>query len=542
MHAGRQEHRPIRQPGPERLHRGGWRELDCVRQCDDEEPRAERSLGAARIRGHGAKPRTGHHGALPTHGHRGTGAQASFTYPGAGNATSSITVDVAQRSSATRTLWVTSANPAASVSVLVRNLAGPASDTTTIVLNADPRETLLGSADGRADLANNNLWYPNTGPGAAGLANVELANIELANNELANIELANIELANVELANAELANVELANIELANAELANVELANIELANIELANIELANIELANVELANAELANIELANVELANGPVIESTVIVKNSGNTDTTLAVKPVLRDLPAGAKLQLVVRKIALAPVVGTSCVPQLVQRNAQVASIPSPRTYTPDNIDTNFPDVRTETGAATLPLSVDELAQVTLRIVGTGLTSAQALDFGKWGTKFVIVDAKPNTVTTVPLVIKTLALPAVQANAVVTIPSAPNGLRAIGGAPGSGLAWSIESVTPQAGFPVLQPGAVTVDAASGALTVTNAPPGKYDLIVSVRDCAAAACTVTQQQDVQKLTLSVVNISFAAPIPSAIAVGSTLTLAERKQRVR
>jgi hypothetical protein len=471
----------------------------------------------------------------------GAGATASFVYPGLGAASATAIVDVAPRSSSTRTLWVTSANSGATITVQVQNVGAPG-DATTIVLNPDPAETLVGSADGNADLANNNLWYPNSAPGVGGLTNAitfnELANNELANVELANVELANAELANAELANVELANVELANNELANAELANVELANNELANNELANNELANNELANNELANNELANNELANNELANGPVIESTVIVKNSGNTDTTLAVKPILRALPTGAKLQLVLRKIAVTPVVGTSCVPNLVERNAQVANIPSPRTYTPDTVDNKFPDVTSETGAATLPLSVNELAQVTLRIAGHGLPADQALDFGRWGTKFVVVDAKPNTVTTVPLVIKTFVLPAVQANVPapgVTIPAAPNGLQAIGGAPGSGLAWTIESVMPQQGFPSLPPTAsIAVDPSLGALTVTNVPPGKYDLIVSVRDCATTACSVPRQYDLQKLTLTVTSIPASALPPAVIQAGASVTL--------
>ncbi len=296
------------------------------------------------------------------------------------------------------------------------------------------------------------------------LSNVALSNIDPANVALSNAVLSNNALSNAVLSNNALSNAVLSNDTLTNAALSNVVLSNAALSNAVLSNAVLSNNVLSNAVLSNAALTDlpdalsaVEQANFDLSNNSFVaddlsrstfnfaDASFTVRNRGNTDTTLAVKLLLRDstqcdpvthvcaLPDGVKLQLVLRKIALTPSAiaptpravdepydpitgaGRALRIGLTQTNAQVSNVGTPVIVDPADPDLGrflpqAPD------AATLPLSPGERAYVTLRAIGTPASSTNPFEFLRWGSKFVVVDASSNTRTRIPLVIRTLALP------------------------------------------------------------------------------------------------------------------------------
>ena len=300
------------------------------------------------------------------------------------------------------------------------------------------------------------------------LSNLALSNIDPANVALSNAVLSNNALSNAVLSNNALSNAVLSNDALTNAALSNVALSNAALSNAVLSNAVLSNNVLSNAVLSNAALTDdpetlkaVEQANFDLSRNSFVagdlqasnfnfaDASFTVRNRGNTDTTLAVKLLLRDstncdpvthvctLPDGVKLQLVLRKIALTPTAippteravnvpydpisgaGRALRIGLTQRNALVSNVGTPVIVDPadPNLGRFLPDAP---DAATLPLSPGERAYVTLRALGTPGSTTNPFEFLRWGSKFVVVDASSNTNTRIPLVIKTLALPAVTA--------------------------------------------------------------------------------------------------------------------------
>ncbi len=470
-----------------------------------------------------------------------------------------VTVAVPPRSSATNTVWVISSSPSArvrvDVSMLVDKVTGtPLTSPVTaynaalhnlqrvaqVVLNPDPNAVLITNADGglQPDLANNDLTdvaLANVSLTNAAMTNIALTNVALANIALANVDLTNVDLTNVALVNADLTNVALANSALTNYTLGNIALSNADLTNADLTNAALANVELTNADLTNNSLTNAELTNAALANYAPVDATFTITNAGNTDTTLAVKTLMRDLkiPDGMKAQLLLRKVSLSPSVSFSataigtCKIGFIQQNAQVANLSTPRVV--DTADPNLGQFPTSDAlAATLPLSAGEKVQVTLRVLGAKCDpNNPAIDpdfcgadgtaeFAQWGSKFVVIGAS-GTITPIPLIIKTLKLPAVTAVATATLP-----LQSFGGF--GAVQWELETATPSW---------VTINPSTGALTVTPPSKGVFKFIVKVNDQSTP-----QQFDRQQLTLKVLGapqtITFAPPLPPAIEFGQTLLL--------
>ncbi|MFO1322514.1 MAG: kelch repeat-containing protein [Burkholderiales bacterium] len=398
-------------------------------------------------------------------------------------------------------------------------------------------------------------------------ANVALSNAVLSNNALTNVVLSNNALSNAMLSNAALTNAALSNVVLSNAALSNAVLSNAVLSNNVLSNAVLSNAALTDipdalsaVEQANFDLANNDFTPANLAASSFADASFTVRNRGNTDTTLAVKLLLRDadcttgscaLPPGVTIQLVLRKIALTPAAipptSRALAPYdpytntsralrigLTQTNAQVSNVGTPTIVNPEDPDLGrFQPEKPE--AATLPLSPGERAYVTLRAIGTN-PDFDLVEFLRWGTKFVVVDASNNTRTRIPLIIKTLALPAVSAGQPASL-----GLKTFGGFGAiSGTATCADSKGTTITTPCLPPVTVGTFAADGSTTLSFTPTaaGTYYLRIRVTDSS------TPQQSDEQLLKVVVNLvvpvitgfppTGANALPTSLTFGQTLPL--------
>jgi len=286
-----------------------------------------------------------------------------------------IDVTVAPRSSISRTVFVTSTEPRARVTINVAQITVPGGVLVngglqgSIVLNADP-----------------------TSP---------------VNDAIATAEIFTPEIANPEIANPEIANPEIANPEIANPEIANPEIANPEIANPEIANPEIANPEIANPEIANPEIANPEIANPEIANGSMTDATWTAQNKGTTSGAYAVKLLRKGpAPAGLKFQLILHRVYNTPV-ARSCTLGILKRTVPIANIIDPvfiesqaNLITPV-LDATNADIHN----ATMFLGPGEFARITLRV--TGPSKDAVLDFLDSQVQPVVVAQAANTGQVVP---------------------------------------------------------------------------------------------------------------------------------------
>ncbi|MBI5282132.1 MAG: pentapeptide repeat-containing protein [Candidatus Solibacter usitatus] len=437
-----------------------------------------------------------------------SGGSASFDQTTTG--VTQVTLSVPARSSASRVVWVTAGSLKASLSVEIADSFGVLLK--TLILNPDPNATGAFLPNPAGDISSN----------------------DLSDASVKNVELTNVELTNVELTNVELTNVELTNVELTNVELTNVELTNVELTNVELTNVELTNVELTNVELTNVELTNNNFQNVELTNGGLADTTFTVTNRGTADTTLNIKTLLKDqkIPEGYKLQLAMRKISPSPSAQMTqaylnrpvgqCKIAFAGQNIQNANIPDPKVENPaDGTLGQFQVTNSNANNATLPLLAGERAQITMRILGP--SQAEVNSYAQNAIKFVGIGAS-GSITPIPLIIKTLSLPAGTALQFYSYQ-----IEKFGGA-GTITFCQPNPAIPNATQCVL-PAWLSITA-GGLLSGTPPSSGTFMLTVRVSDTGS----VPPQSDVQTLALAVSpavqTVTFA--LPASLNFGDTLTL--------
>jgi hypothetical protein len=217
---------------------------------------------------------------------------------------------------------------ARSVYVLAPGVASP-----QVTVNVTEANTPVGATPATASVVlNPDIANPD-------IANPDIANPDIANPDIANAEVYNPDIANPDIANPDIANPDIANPDIANPDIANPDIANSTLANPDIANPDIANPDIANPDIANPDIANPDIANPDIANYSVTDISWSVTNKGNTTAAYAFRAKLtRDLPPGAKLQLIVRRVYVAPQasMGNACgEPQAAIQNQVLVNIPNP---------------------------------------------------------------------------------------------------------------------------------------------------------------------------------------------------------------
>jgi hypothetical protein len=250
-----------------------------------------------------------------------------------------LTINVGPRSTASRPVFVTSADRHATVVVTASEivtigvpLAG------SVVLNPDPTNPDLLNDPGGPDITTVEVYNPDITTILPNVITQDLANQDLANQDLANQDLANQDLANQDIANFTIVSQDL-----------------------------------ANQDLANQDLANQDLANQDLANATLSDATWTIKNDGNTMTSYAVK-LLQNIPApsGVKLQLVIYRTVKNPAATYTCPLADHGQNLVVANVTNPLFTSASDLpkaDLNNP-ASTNT---TITLGPKEEAKLTVRV-------------------------------------------------------------------------------------------------------------------------------------------------------------------------
>lgn len=294
------------------------------------------------------------------------GGRASFQQ--LGDTDTTLDVVTPARSTASRTVFVTSTDPHALIQVEVFEIAE------------------VGAPD----------------PAEGGLKAVVTLNADIENPDIENADIENADIENADIENAEVTN---ADIENPTIRVADIENADIENPDIENADIENADIENADIE--NADIENADIENADIENASLTDVTWTVTNTGNTTTAFNVNLFLaqQNVP-GVKVQLVLHKSYLTPAVA-GCEVKTRSQTVLVANITNPVFVTPDSgiPDANSPDATN----GTIWLAPGEVGKITLRLRDSDLTNNVAVVNDKGETVFIDPAFVPG-VTVSPVVV------------------------------------------------------------------------------------------------------------------------------------
>ncbi len=446
------------------------------------------------------------------------GGTASFKPSGA-LVLSLSSLNIRPFSSLTRTVWVTSSNPGATVTV---NVTTP-STVIPVLLNPDPAAT-VATASQETDVVNNNQ-------GNVTVINTRLSNAELTDNTLTDNTLTDAELTDNTLTDNTLTDNTLTDNTLTDNNLTDNTLTDNTLTDNNLTDNTLTDNNLTDNTLTDAGLA---------------DATFTLFNNGTTDVALNVKALMRGqtIPAGYNVQLIIHKTYNTQMPDLSkrstggigfCGYSKSPQSVAVLNAKNP-TITPTGDSTLSQFLDENADAYTLSLLPQEIGRVVFRLVKNGQTIDQntqaANELGNNGVKMVAVNAS-TTVVPIPVVIDTLSLP--DATTGQSYLSSPE-LRASGGkgtlhwtSPGSSLS------------PLICPANSTEGLAATGLSLNDSglisgmagPAGLYCFRVQVSD-SGPDFNLKLQTDKQTLTLIVHGFQTVAFPAGPLIYGSPLTL--------
>ena len=181
-------------------------------------------------------------------------------------------------------------------------------DVTTPPKSTATRTVFVTSSDPHAQINIEVVEMGATGPVPGGLTGTTIINADIENPPIENADIENADIENQEHTNADIENAAVRS--------ADIENADIENADIENADIENADIENADIE--NADIENADIENADIENSSLTDVTWNVTNTGNTTAGFNVNLFLSQAaPPGVKLQLVLHKSYTTPA-AVSC--------------------------------------------------------------------------------------------------------------------------------------------------------------------------------------------------------------------------------
>ncbi len=429
------------------------------------------------------------------------GGKASFVQlpaPGQPDPLTSIDVVVAPRSSASRTVFVTSSDPRAQVTVQIAEINGQG--------NPDPNG-LQSSILLNPDLTNPDLTNPD-------LTNAELYNPDLTNSA------ALADPKSPDLTNPDLTNPDLTNPDLTNPDLTNPDLTNADITNPDLTNPGAPSPDLTNPDLTNPDLTNPDLTNPDLTNRSMADKVFVLKNNGNTTASYNLKLVLNgQRPSNVNIQLIAYRVYKTPA-AVKCVLTERIHNEILLSISDPtlldRTTDPATPDLTNSNVKN----ATIAISPGDEVRVAVRAVGIGTIGPGADAIKAFLRDSVTLVVVAQAVNTPDLAQAAPRPPAVASRVMITTPSLPDGVVGVsysttlvvltpvaGADPNSPRLWTITSGSLPPGLALNASGQITgTPTTSGSFSftvqVTNAPSGQSDArLLSIRVALPLAIATT-----------------------------------------
>jgi hypothetical protein len=272
-------------------------------------------------------------------------------------AVTQVDVTTPASSTASRTVYVTSSDPAASVSIIVMEIAAVGGAaitgglTDTVMLNPDPSNPAVMNPA----VMNPAVMNPD-------IMNAEVYNPAVMNPAVMNPAVMNPAVMNPAVMNPDLTNPAVMNPDPTNPDLTSLTITNTTVVNPAVMNPAVMNPAVMNPAVMNPDLANPAVMNPDLVNGTISDVSWTVTNNGNTTAVFNVNLFLaasttKVCGAGESgsciaTQLVVRKTYTTPTT-SGCVLEVQTQNILIANVPNPRLLTPSDAGTS-PGVAAQT--------------------------------------------------------------------------------------------------------------------------------------------------------------------------------------------
>jgi len=419
-----------------------------------------------------------------------TGGTASFLQF---SSETTLQATIPANSSISRTVFVTSTNPQASVTVNVTQITGIGG---SVVTNG-----LTGSAVLNPDATNPQITNPN------------INNPNINNPNINNLEVTNPNINNPNINNPNINNPNINNPNINNPNINNPNINNLTVADASAANPNINNTTIANPDTANPNINNPNINNQDLSDGGTIQDvTYGITNEGNTTSAYTVKLSSTSTPPGGIVfQLIVNRLYQTPA-AQSC--QLVVENHwnTLANIINPKVYSPTDPNINNPDINNTTpNEATVTLNPAETGWITVRVMNP---NPSAINFDP---RSLIPATVPQALNTASALSGNHTSPVVYPQLTIVTTSLPPTDRndqgysvqlfSIGGKPGTDT-WSIVSGALPPGINLSSSGLV-----SGQATT----PGSYPVTIQVADTNSPA-DITKQNYVLNVSVTPLTVQF------------------------
>ena len=436
-----------------------------------------------------------------------TGGNASFLQF---SSLTTLQLTIPAYSSVSRSVFVTSSSPEASVTVNVSQITGIGG---SVVTNG-----LSGSAVLNPDSTNPSITNPD-------INNPDINNPNINNLEVNSATITTPNINNPNINNPNINNPDINNPNINNPDINNPNINNATVATVSAATPNINNPDINNPDINNPNINNPNINNQDIANGSIQDVSYGVLNNGNTDSAYTVKlSSTGTVPNGIVLQLIVNKLYQTPA-AQSCQLTLQTHWNTVANIINPKLYAPSDPNLGNPDINNSTpDEATVTLRPAEMAYITVRVVNP---TPQQTPFNPLNTiiPVTVAQAVPtatvlsnpgNTNLTPPVVypqlaILTPALPPTDRNdAGYSVQ-----LIATGGKPGA-QTWSVVSGALPSGIN-LSP--------TGLVSGTAGPNGSFPVTIRVADTNSPPDVATQNY-VLNVSINALTTQIAMLAPDGV----------------
>jgi hypothetical protein len=411
-----------------------------------------------------------------TIGNQPPGGKASFLkYPQAGypDPLTTLTLAVAAHSGVARSVFATSTNPAASITINVdeADSAGnliPGGLSSFVTFNPDPSAPTLTNPDGS--------------PSGSDISTIEIYNPNISNPNISNPNISNYNVTNPNISNPNISNPNISNPNISNPDLANPNISNPNISN---------------PNISNPNISNPNISNPNISNQSISDATYTVTNTGNTSASYRVK-LVGNAPSNVHLQLIVSKASQTPI-SVNCQLLQEQQNVVLANVDNPVFEEASNLtDPNIPDPRVSN--ATFSLRPGEQALITLR----GTTDLATMQSITTQTAPVAIPHAAQTYAA-PLFVTIASLPDATYGAAYS-----QALQAIGGTPP--YSWSVSSGALPAGLSL---------STGGQITGSPTSVGTSSFTIQVTDSAAQPSSNTKS-----LSLTVDQAGSSVAVTSSV----------------
>jgi hypothetical protein len=299
-----------------------------------------------------------------------TGGTASFLQF---SKLTTLDITIPAFSSVSRSVFVTSTNALASVTVNVAQISAIGG---SVVTNGLSASTVLNP-----DATNPNIGNPN-------IANLEVTDPNIGNTTVTTPNIGNPNIGNPDVNNPNIGNPNIGNPNIGNPNIANVSPANISVTTPNIANPNIANPNIGNPNIGNPNIGNPNIGNPNIANGAIEDDIYPMTNNGNTTASYNVQVAATGTPPGGVLvQLILNKLYQTPI-ADNCNLGVQTHWVTVANIIKPTLYTPNPLNPNTsipPGLGTPNIGNSIPtegsvtLAPGETVYVTLRVQNNSST-------------------------------------------------------------------------------------------------------------------------------------------------------------------